>query len=784
MLLVGALILIASAAPCIPAEPGAHGNLSMRALAARADGAPPWANGCSWTWTADQAVDFCITATFTIKINHVTGTITDELLETTVYNHTPVFRVEGSYLESLKGYIIVDPLPPQSVTIPIVGNTTVYYRIPDLAPVRQVGHFNINLGGFGSADFDSITDFSPPLEEYRFPLDLGKSWAAASNLTVWNKMTGSTGAYETTTYQSLACNISTKGAMEDVNVPAGKFPSYNITLDGTVSSGGNSQPFVSSFLYSPAVTNLPLRREEPLDGMTVMFCLSSYSLNHAPAVAEPERNVTFPEDTVGSLDLGTIFSDPDAGDQLSYTAENMSNLSVKVDSAGRCLLSPPKDWSGPENIGVCATDRKGASSRAIVHVAVTPVNDAPFLVRALPDIIMDEDTVNSSLNLSEYFGDADFPYGDRLGFSAAGNGSIAATISPAGMVTLLPQENWSGLQNITMTAADSSGANASASLRVVVLNTPDRPVAICATHDFSMREDTVLSVELSHRFWDADIPYGDMLAYSAEGISPDFGMELDERTGSMNITPPADFNGRVDLSLTATDRTGLNATEQVRLTVTAVNDPPRFLAKIPAAEKKTLAENTSADFTVVADDIDTRQLTISWLLDGSLVGQGGNFTYSADFSSAGNHSLEAAVSDGEFNISARWNISVTNVDRPPAGVRILSPANGTRIAFGAAVNLSAEGSDPDGDTLTFTWKDTDGKPLGAGRTVMLKSLRSGKHSITLEVSDGSLTVSDSVVVTAAAAPAASRSPMLEPFWLLACIALVAAASRLRRQRKD
>jgi hypothetical protein len=784
MLLVCALILIASAAPCIPGENSTQGKLSMRATAARVDGAPPWAKGCSWTWTADQAVDFCITATFTIKINHVTGTITDELMETTVYNHTPVFRVEGSYQESLKGYIIVDPLPPQSVTIPIVGNTTVYYRIPDLAPVRQVGHFNINLGGFGSANFDSITDFSPPLEEYRFPLDLGKSWAAASNLTVWNKMTGSTGAYETTTYQSMACNISTKGAMEDVNVPAGKFPSYNITLDGTVVSGGNSQPFASSLLYSPSVTNLPLRREEPLAGMTVIFGLSSYSLNHAPSVAEPVKNITFPEDTVGSLDLGTVFSDPDAGDQLSYTADNMSNISVKVEEAGRVLFTPQKDWSGPENIGFCATDRKGASSRAVVRVTVTPVNDAPFLVRALPDIIMDEDTVNSSLNLSEHFGDADFPYGDRLGFSAAGNGSIATTISPAGVVTLRPQEDWSGLQNITITASDISGANASASLRVVVLNTPDRPVAICATHDLSMPEDTVLSVELSHRFRDADIPYGDFLTFSAEGLPPDFGMELDERTGSMNITPPADFNGRADMSVTATDRTGLNATEQVRLTVVPVNDPPRLLAKVPAADKKTLAENTSADFTVVADDIDTRQLTISWLLDGSLVGQGGNFTYSADFSSAGNHSLEAVVSDGELNISARWNLSVTNVDRPPADVRILSPANGTRLAFNAAVNLSAEGSDPDGDTLTFTWKDTDGKILGAGRSVMLKSLKSGKHTISLEVSDGTLTVSDAVVVTAAAAPAASRTPMLEPLWLLACITLVVAASRARRQRKD
>jgi hypothetical protein len=778
------MLLTVSAAPSMPVEPGAHGAPSTRAATARADAAPPWAKGCTWTWTADQAVDFCITLAFTIKINHVTGTITDELQETAVYNRTPVYRVEGSYVESLKGVVIMTPLPPVSVTIPVVGNTTTYHRIPDLAPVWQVGHFNINLGTFGSATVDSTTDFSPPLEEYRFPIDLGKSWTAGSDLTVWTNTGGATGAYETTTYERIDCDASTGNTLEDANVPAGKFPSYNISLVGTLTSGGSSQPYANSLLYSPTVTNLPVRREEPLSGLTVMFGLSSYSLNHAPAVADPVPNVTFPEDTIGLLDLGTVFSDPDAGDHLSFSAANMSNLSVTTDSAGRVLFTPPKDWSGSENIRFCATDTKGASSSAVVRVTVTPVNDAPFLVRPLPGIIMDEDTVNASLNLSDYFGDVDFPYGDRLNFSAADNGSVATGISLAGIVTLRPFGNWSGLQNITMTATDTAGATANATLSVAVLNTPDHPVAICSTHDFSTPEDTRLSIDLSHRFWDADIPYGDFLVFSAEGLPPDFGMELDDRTGALNITPSADFNGRVDITFVATDRTGLNATEQVRLTVTPVNDPPRLLARIPADGKKTLAENSSMDFSVIADDIDTRQLDISWFLDSALVGSGGNFTYSADFSSAGRHNLTAVISDGEFNISTGWNLTVTNVDRPPSGVKILSPANGTRLAYGKAVNLSADGSDPDGDALTFTWTDNGVKPLGVGRTVMLKSLPSGRNAIALEVSDGNLTIADSIVVTVAAPPAVTRTPMLDAPWLLACIALVAAISCARRERKD
>ena len=784
LLISGFLLLTAPTMPLMCAQTSAPASSPAWRAAPRVDDAPPWAPGCSWTWAADQAVDFCVTMAFTLRINRVSGTITDQLRELTVYNNTPVCRVEGSYAETLKGFIIITPLPPQSVTIPIVGNTTVYYRIPDLAPVHQVGHFTIDMGNLGTATVDSSTDFSPPLEQFRFPLEPLKSWRTASDMTVWNKMTSSSGGYETTTYERVDCLVSVKGALEDVIVPAGTFPSHNISMNGTVTSGGNSQPFNSYSLYSPAVTNAPVRREEPLSGLVVYFGLASFSLNHAPSVAPGVTNVTFPEDTVGSLDLGSVFSDPDAGDQLGYTFWNNSSLAVRVDSAGRALLTPPNDWSGSEDISFCATDKKGAMSRAVVHATVTPVNDAPFLIRALPGIIMDEDTVNSSLNLSEYFGDDDFPYGDKLAFSSGGNGSVATSISPGGMVTLRPLENWSGLQNITMTATDTGGAAACATLSVAVLNTPDRPVASCATHEFSTPEDRPVTIQMAPRFWDADIPYGDFLAFSLDGLPPDFSMDLDEHTGELNITPPADFNGRVDLTFIATDRTGLNATEQVRLTVTAVNDPPRLLARLPAADKKTLAENTSADFTVVADDIDTRQLNTTWFLDGSPVGQGGNFTYSADFSSAGNHSLLAAVSDGEFNISAGWNLTVSNVDRPPQGVRILSPTNGTRGAYRAVVNLSGEASDPDGDQLAFTWKDTDGTIIGTGTAVGTRTLKPGKHTITLEVSDGNMTVSDSVALTVGAPPAVSKTPMLDTLSVIACISLWATMARAGRQRKD
>ena len=66
---------------------------------------------------------------------------------------------------------------------------------------------------------------------------------------------------------------------------------------------------------------------------------------------------------------------------------------------------------------------------------------------------------------------------------------------------------------------------------------------------------------------------------------------------------------------------------------------------------------------------------------------------------------------------------------------------------GTAVQLDGSGSsDPDGDSLSFEWKDGTGQVVGTAATVNL-ALQPGTHTFTLTVSDGlGGTASDSVVV--------------------------------------
>ena len=164
-------------------------------------------------------------------------------------------------------------------------------------------------------------------------------------------------------------------------------------------------------------------------------------------------------------------------------------------------------------------------------------------------------------------------------------------------------------------------------------------------------------------------------------------------------------------------------------------------ARIPDQASVTLQVGESQQFAITAVAPAPRTVSYSWTLNGSPLGAGQTYTFSALAGNIGNHSLIATASDGESTKSNEWTVKVNG---PP----VITPVTtGTpKVSVGSTLNISATATDPNNDSLTYTWLlngATSAYLTGTTGTGTLTGHDSivGAVTVTLQVSDGTETAS-------------------------------------------
>ena len=132
-----------------------------------------------------------------------------------------------------------------------------------------------------------------------------------------------------------------------------------------------------------------------------------------------------------------------------------------------------KFWVTERSLVFVASDGEFSVNDTVL-VTVNPVNDAPVL-SAIPTVFFAEDTFNDSLDLNGLVLDVD-NLDSEINWTATGQVNVVVAINNATKaINFTAVGNFSGSENVTLTAQDVSGLTDSKNLTVTVTSVNDVP---------------------------------------------------------------------------------------------------------------------------------------------------------------------------------------------------------------------------------------------------------------------------------------------------------------------
>ena len=246
-----------------------------------------------------------------------------------------------------------------------------------------------------------------------------------------------------------------------------------------------------------------------------------------------------------------------------------------------------------------------------------------------------------------------------------------------------------------------------------------------------------LAVDVSAAFADPD---GDPLTYAASSSAPEVAAVL---AAGPRVTLTAVGVGTATVRVTATDPSGLSASQTFVVTVSRANRPPLPVGALPAVRLPEPGAASTVDVSRAFADPDGDPLTYaaSSSLPGvaTAVAAGPRVTLTAVGEGSAVVRVTATDPSG-LSASQTFAVTVGSANRAPSAVGMLPDVRLPRLDATLTVDVSAAFADPDGDALTYT-ASSSAPPvvtaLAAGARVALTAAGLGRAVVEVTASDPS-----------------------------------------------
>ncbi len=336
---------------------------------------------------------------------------------------------------------------------------------------------------------------------------------------------------------------------------------------------------------------------------------------------------------------------------------------------GSFTYTPNANYFGADSFSYQAFDGILYSNVATVSITVLPINDAPS---ADDDYATTDEDIPITIPALEGDFDIEGPL-DIISISLAAHGFVQID---GDAIRYFPDSNYYGSDSFTYTVRDTDGATISATVFVTIAPINDEPFLISPIPDHISDEDESVDIFLDGFFGDVD---------STLALSTDAPAWLTLSSGHLTGIPPLNFNGIIDITVTASDGSSL-ISDVFELAISPVNDAP-----MADDDSFSVNEDSTLDVAVpgVLDgdtDIDSTSfvaILISGVSHGVLsLNPDGSFTYIPNADYNGADSFTYKVNDGfdDSNI-ATVSITINSVDDQPDAINDTTITNEDTIAI-------------------------------------------------------------------------------------------------------
>ena len=489
-------------------------------------------------------------------------------------------------------------------------------------------------------------------------------------------------------------------------------------------------------------------------------------VNETPEAVDTISAVTLNQDgNSDSVDVSSKFSDPDAGDTLTYTASS-DKTSVATASVSSSTVTITPKAAGTATITVTATDSGSETATQDISVTVKKNTVPTFTSKASVDVAENSTTVVKVTASDSDDGDSVTGY-SISGGADSGKFSIVAS-SGALSFSSAPNFESPGSANSTnvyaVTVRVSSGGGdrvrtADQAITVTVTDVNETPEAVGTISAVTLNElGDAGSVDVSSAFTDPDS--NTTLTYTAS--SGDSSVATASVSSStVTITPAAD--GTATITVTASDGS-LKATQDISVTVKE-NTAPTF----GNSASVRVSENTTDVVTLTADDSESEDAIGDYSITGgadkgkfSIVASTGALSFSSapNYESPGSakgsnvYAVTVGVSSGGGDrvrtATQNLTVTVTDVNETPQPIGEVSGSTVNQDGNSSQVDVASNFSDPDRDTLRYSALSSAASVATAsasGSTVTIAPVAPGNATITVIASDGSLSATQDISVT-------------------------------------